>query len=166
VQRNQVKSLIASGVLVLITLALFFRSVGLALVGLVPAALTLLLTFGAMGALGIPMDVGTSMIAAIALGVGIDYAVHLVWRHGVPAAEDAQDRMVDALGATGWGIIINALEVSAGLSLLAFGTIVPMRNFGLLTASAMLVSAAATLLLIPALTRLLRAAKDPPRKAA
>jgi predicted RND superfamily exporter protein len=55
--------------------------------------------------------------------------------------------------ATGWGIVVNALEVAIGFALLALGNIVPMRNVGLLTAAAMLVSALATLILVPALLR-------------
>ena len=153
VQRNQAGSLIVSGILVLIALGLFFRSPVMAVIAAIPAGFTLAVTFAAMGFFQIPMDVGTSMIAAIALGVGIDYAVHLLWRHGRPAPDEADEALESALGATGWGIVINALEVSAGLSLLAFGTIVPMRNFGLLTASAMIVSAVFTLLLVPVLAR-------------
>ena len=56
---------------------------------------------------------------------------------------------------TGWGIIVNALEVAVGFGLLMLGTIVPMKNVGLLTAAAMLISAGSTLALVPALTRIL-----------
>ncbi|OIP42548.1 MAG: hypothetical protein AUK47_04110 [Deltaproteobacteria bacterium CG2_30_63_29] len=156
VYRNQLMSLLSSAILVFLALWFFFRRFGLALVSMVPAALTLVFTFALMGVFRIPMDVGTSMIAAIGLGVGIDYAVHLVWKHRVPSPENAEAVLEEALSATGWGIVVNALEVSAGLSLLAFGTIIPMRNFGLLTASAMLISAITTLLLVPALIRSLR----------
>src|SRR5690606_30877000 len=103
VERNQILSLVVSGVLVLLVLALFFRSILMAAVALVPALVTLVITFAIMGVVRIPMDVGTSMISAIALGVGIDYAVHLLWRHGIPTREQAAQRLEDALGATGWG---------------------------------------------------------------
>ena len=153
VQRNQTLSLIVSMVLVVLTLSLFFGSLRVGVAASLPAGLTLLVMFAVMGALRIPMDVGTSMIASIALGVGIDYAVHLVWRHGVPAPGAADAALVESLGATGWGIVINALEVTLGFGLLVFGTLVPTQNVGLLTAIAMMVSATSTLVLVPALVR-------------
>ena len=153
VQRNQERCLLISSVLVFLALAWFFRSGALALVASVPAAFTLLVTFGIMGYLEIPMDVGTSMMTSIAIGIGIDYAVHFLWHHGAPSAALADEVMVESMDATGWGIVINALEVAVGFGLLALGAIVPMRNVGILTACAMLVSAAATLILVPALVR-------------
>ncbi|MED5465620.1 MAG: MMPL family transporter [Myxococcota bacterium] len=153
VERNQQRCLLISSLLVFLALAWFFKSPILALVASVPAAFTLLVTFGLMGYWEIPMDVGTSMMTSIAIGIGIDYAVHFLWHHGVPSRADADDVMVESMGATGWGIVINALEVAAGFAILAMGTIVPMRNVGVLTASAMVVSAAATLILVPALVR-------------
>ncbi len=153
VQRNQTLSLMVSMVLVVLTLSLFFRSLRIGVVATIPAGLTLLVMFAVMGLLRIPMDVGTSMIASIALGVGIDYAVHLVWRHGLPPPEEADAVLEASLGATGWGIVINALEVTVGFGLLVFGTLVPTQNVGLLTAVAMLVSATSTLALVPALVR-------------
>ncbi len=153
VQRNQTRSLLVSLVLVVLTLGLFFGSLRVGLVASIPATLTLLVMFAVMGVLRIPMNVGTSMIASIAMGVGIDYAVHLVWRHGVPAPEEADAALTDSLTATGWGIVINALEVTVGFGLLVFGTLVPTQNVGLLTAVAMTVSAASTLVLVPALVQ-------------
>ena len=58
--------------------------------------------------------------------------------------------------ATGWGIVINALAVTAGFAILSFGTIMPMKYFGVLTAFAMMGSACTTLLLIPALVQWVR----------
>jgi len=139
--------------LVLLALAWFFRNGWLALAASIPAGITLLVTFGVMGIYDIPMDVGTSMIASIALGVGIDYAVHLVWKYGVPNKSEEKNVLHNTLESTGWGIVINALEVTVGFGLLAMGTVVPMQNFGLLTALAMMVSALATLALIPLLVR-------------
>jgi len=119
----------------------------------VPAGFTLAITFGIMGLSGIPMDVGTSMMTSIAIGIGIDYAVHFIWHYGTPAANETHLALEDSMKATGWGIVVNALEVAIGFALLALGNIVPMRNVGLLTAAAMLVSAFATLILVPALLR-------------
>ena len=153
VQRNQEQSLAISSVFVFIALAIFFRRLSIAFVAAVPAGFTLMVTFGIMGLSGIPMDVGTSMMTSIAIGIGIDYAVHFIWHYGKPGPGQADAALEDSMKATGWGIVVNALEVAIGFALLALGNIVPMRNVGLLTAAAMLVSALATLILVPALLR-------------
>jgi predicted RND superfamily exporter protein len=153
VYNNQTRSMLLSCALVLLALTWFFRSGWLALAAAIPAGATLLITFGVMGFYEIPMDIGTSMIASIALGVGIDYAVHLLWKYGVPSPEEEEAALSGTLQTTGWGIIINALEVTVGFGLLALGTVVPMQNFGLLTALAMILSAIGTLALTPLLMK-------------
>lgn len=153
VQMNQIWSTALSFLLVGLALWWAFRSHLLAFVALVPPGLTLLVAFGIIGAASLSIDIGTSMISAIAVGVGIDYAVHLLWKHGVPEEGQEDVALEGSLRATGWGIIINTLAVTVGFAVLLASTAVPMRRFGVLTAACMVVSAVATLLLIPALTR-------------
>ena len=152
---NQFWSLGASFIMVFLCLMFFTRSPLIAFVSLIPASLTVLLTFGTMGLFDIGMDVGSSMIAAISLSVGIDYACHLIWKFGRPGKDpEAQQKASDhMLETTGWGIVINALEVGLGLSILYFGELLPMKTFGLLTGLAMIVSAAASLMLLSGLLR-------------
>ena len=153
VQANQISSTLVSFLLVGLALAWVFRSFFLSFVALVPAGLTLLVAFGLIGAFHLSLDIGMSMIAAIAVGVGIDYAVHLLWKHGVPAPGQEDEALSTSLRATGWGIIINTLAVTVGFAVLTASSVVPMRKFGVLTAACMLVSAVGTLLLVPALAR-------------
>ena len=79
--------------------------------------------------------------------------MHFIWHYGTPAPGETDAALEGSMKATGWGIVVNALEVAIGFALLALGNIVPMCNVGLLTAAAMLVSAFATLILVPALLR-------------
>ena len=146
VRANQINSLLASLPLVFLILCLVFRSVFAGLVGMVPTTLTLLVTFGLMGLFNerLPLDIGSSMLASIALGVGIDYAIHFLWRY-------RETGLRDAMRTTGRSIVINAVEITAGFVVLAGASIVPMSNFGLLTAETLLTAAVATLVLMPAI---------------
>ncbi|MFT7624928.1 MAG: putative RND superfamily exporter protein, partial [Myxococcota bacterium] len=92
----------------------------------------------------LPLDIGSSMIASIALGVGIDYAIHFLWRY-------REAGLVGAMRNTGRAIVINAVEITAGFVVLVGASIVPMSNFGLLTAETLLTAAVATLVLMPAM---------------
>jgi len=159
VQANQIKSLIISGILVLLVIGLVFRSVRAALVGILPAGMTLMMLFGFMGFKGLYLDMSTSMIASIALGTGIDYAIHyLVWwrRHarasaGKPVAAALQDASVGASHEAGTAILANALMVAAAFLMLTMGDAAPLKTFGAMTATAMLGAAVATFLAVPAL---------------
>ncbi len=153
VTSNQIASLISSCVVVFVILCVMFRSVTAGLIGVAPTALTLLLIYGAMKALGIYLDIGTSMLASIIVGEGVDYTAQLMagWhaREGEPLGEAAAASADEA----GLGIWTNALMVGAGFFVLTLGEARPLRNVGGLTAAAMLVAAAASFVVVPVLAR-------------
>ncbi|MBT9557788.1 MAG: MMPL family transporter [Myxococcales bacterium] len=146
VHGNHIKSLAFSGPIVLFLLIIAFRSLRLGVIAAVPAGLTLALTYGLMGTFpeALPLDIAGSMLASIALGTGIDYAIHVLWRYREGGTEAA-------MRTTGRRVLINAVEVSLGFSVLGFATIVPMSRFGLLTAFTLAVAALVTLVVVPAL---------------
>jgi predicted RND superfamily exporter protein len=78
IQRTQIGSFAVALLLVGFLSALCLRSLPLAALAMVPTALPVLWTLGAMGALGVPLDVGTAMVAAVVLGLGVDEALHLL----------------------------------------------------------------------------------------
>ncbi len=158
VQANQIKSLIASAVLVLFVVALIFRSGWAAGLAILPAGITVMMVFGYMGWRGLYLDMSTSMIASIALGVGIDYAIHfLVWwrRRAALVRGDAERAALEgARGAgleAGISILANAVMVAAAFLVLTTGDAAPMTNFGGMTAAAMGVAAASAFLVLPVL---------------
>lgn len=148
VRHNQLNSMVISLILVFLTLAGLFRSWLWGLIAIAPTGLTLLFTFGLMGVLKIPLDMGSSMITSITLGVGIDYAIHFLWRFR-QLGPQSRTALVDTLHTTGKAIIYNAITVTVGFSILIFATIVPIIKLGSLVAETMMVSAVLTLVLIP-----------------
>ncbi len=144
--RNQLASLAMAAIVLLLVLAVTFRSAVSALKALAPALFMLSVAAGLMGAAKIPLDPTTSMIAAIALGIGVDYSIHFLWR---------RRRRGESLGLTtaqvGPSIASNALQVAAGFAVLALSDMIPMQRFGLLVALTMILSAMATFVLLPAL---------------
>ncbi len=174
VEMNQIKSLVVSGVLVLLVMGVIFKSLSAAVVAILPAGMTILLIFGFMGFRGLYLDVGTSMIASIALGVGIDYAIHFMvwWRRsarelagmGNLGKGDGEEEVVkvDALmaeraarkaaGKCGTAILTNALMVAGAFTVLALGDAAPLKTFGTMTAGAMFVAAVMAFTAVPALS--------------
>jgi predicted RND superfamily exporter protein len=150
VARNQVLSLLLALSLVAAISALLHRSVASGLLSLAPALVAIAVIYAAMRVAGIRLDLGTSVLASLIVGAGVDYAFHFkaAWRGDTAAAAARR-----AAGVTAQGIWTNALVVAAGFAVLTIGEARPLRNVGALTAVAMLVAALATFVVIPALAR-------------
>jgi predicted RND superfamily exporter protein len=134
-------------------LLLLFRKFRLALVVLVPQALPAVTMLGVMGWGGIPLDLVTVMIAAIALGVGVDSAIQYTMRYREEIALDGDPRA--ALSRT-HATVGRAIWVATSIIVLGFAVLVtsdffPSVWFGLLTGLAMLMSQFSALLTLPSL---------------
>lgn len=146
VANNQMRSLIVTVVLVFLLLLALFRSLPHALIAIVPAALTLAIVFGVMGASGTCIDVGTSLVASIATGAGSEFAMHYLWY----LKRLTHEEVVHFVGLI---MVLSVVLIGLGFGVLAFGKAAPMRLFGILAASSMLLSAALTFVVVPAFLR-------------
>jgi len=151
VNENQWRSLGLALALVLVVMMVLFRSVSAGVLAAVPTFVTLLMVYGIMGARGVSLDIGTSMLASLIIGAGVDYAVHMVSAWRIPEGGDRNDAARLAARTTGPAIWTNALMVASGFFILTLGDARPLQNVGTLTASAMLVAALATFVAIPTL---------------
>jgi predicted RND superfamily exporter protein len=144
VERNQIRSLAISVVVVLLLLLALFRSLTTALICMVPSLLTMVTLFGGMGLLHVSIDLGTSLVAGIATGAGSDFAMHYLWYlRGQPADEVSR--------SVGPVMVISIVLVSLGFAVLALGQSPVMHLFGALAGLSMSLSALYTCLLVPAL---------------
>ena len=93
------------------------------------------------------------MIASIAIGIGIDYAIHFSSRFKTEIKEGNEElpALEKTLETTGKAIVINALTVALGFIILMWSNMIPMQRFGWLIALTMGVSAWASLTFLPSL---------------
>jgi hypothetical protein len=155
---NQIRSaawaVAGIGVLLLVGL----RRLDAALVALAPVTAAALLLLGAMGWVGMPLGIATSMFVSLSIGVGIDFALHMM-HHYQKTRRTGRTHPVAvaaAIESTGRAIRWNALVLALGLSVLCFSSLRPDRMLGILLASAVLSCWATTLLFLPALLRHVR----------
>lgn len=165
VDRNQLKSFFMAMGLVLAIVLFLYRSLWSALLAMAPVSITLLVVYGGMGWLGVHLDIGTSMLASLTTGAGVDYAVHLLaaWKGppGQGKADAATLREAASYSAmlVGRAIWTNALMVAGGFVVLTMGEARPLQNVGALTAAAMMAAALATFAAVAAFAR--KRAYDP-----
>ncbi|MDI1477904.1 MMPL family transporter [Polyangium sp. y55x31] len=153
VESNQWKSLFFALGCVLVIMAALFRSFWSGLLGILPIMLTMAVIYGGMGLLGVRLDIGTSMLASLIIGAGVDYAVHLMVAWSAPDKSPLTEAATTAARQTGPAIWVNALMVAAGFFVLTLGDARPLQNVGGLTAAAMVTAALATMLVIPLFAR-------------
>ncbi|HKL08047.1 MAG TPA: efflux RND transporter permease subunit [Bacteroidales bacterium] len=131
---GQIYSLILSLFIVMILLSIMFRKIIVGLAATVPLILTALISFGLMGALDIPLSTTTALLSSIAIGIGIDYAVHFVSQYRLNARK-GHDRLTTAkitMYHSGRAIAFNAIVVIAGFMVLLFSVFPPNRELGAL----------------------------------
>jgi predicted RND superfamily exporter protein len=163
---NVLESLFRSQVLTfgIVLLAVFlmflalFRSLRVAAIALVPNLLVAALVLGLMGALGIPLDMMTLTIAAIATGIAVDDTIHYVHRFREEVAQDGDEWAAARRchRSIGRAIFYTSLTIALGFSVLALSEFVPSVTFGLLTGTAMAAALVADLTVLPALFAVFR----------
>jgi predicted RND superfamily exporter protein len=155
---STITSLLIALVVVGIMLSLMFRSAVMGVISVVPIILTIMVNYAVMGYGGIGLDSFTSMVAALAIGLGIDYAVHFNsrFKRQLFKVQDELLALKNTLGTTGVAIVINALTVGVGFTVLLLAGGQHIRRFGGLTALTLFICAVFTLFVLPSLTLMFR----------
>lgn len=123
------------------------------IVTMLPNVLPILVVFGGMGWLGFPIDIGSMMSASIALGVAVDDTIHyLSWfREGFDRTGDRPGSILGAYQHCATPTLQAALINGLGLSVFAFSTFTPTRQFGFLMLVILLAGVVSELIFLPAL---------------
>lgn len=156
-QRALLESLVESTLWSFMTitplLMIVSRGVRAGLVTMLPNVLPILVVFGGMGWLGLPIDIGSMMSASIALGVAVDDTIHyLSWfRESFDESGDRKGAILAAYEHCATPTLQAALINGLGLSVFAFSTFTPTRQFGVLMLVILLAGVVAELILLPAL---------------
>lgn len=111
-----------------------------------------------MGWLGIPLDIMTITIAAIALGIAVDDTIHFIHRFEVEYKFDHNymNAIKRAHEGIGHAMYYTTIIIVIGFSILMLSNLVPTIYFGLLTGVVMISVLAADLLLLPKMILMLK----------
>lgn len=157
---SQIRSFLVAFLVVAALLGILLRSIRLGLFAMVPNLLPILLGIAFMGLVGIPLDPGTVMIGAIALGIVVDDTVHFMvrLRRHLYAGDDVEIAIRGSIAEVGRPIIITSMVLAAAFLMLMFASFTPNMHFGLVAAVVILMALFADLVLLPALLVVFRPA--------
>ena len=138
---------------IMIMFLFLFRSVPIAVLCIIPNIIAALLVLGLMGWMGIPLDIMTITIAAIAVGIGVDNTIHYMHRfqHEFHRLGSYRDTMFCCHDSIARAMYFTTMTVVAGFSILVLSNFIPTIVFGLLTSIAMMVALLGALTLLPQL---------------
>ena len=150
---SQMISIVFSLVMVFVIIALSFRSCWAGLIGAIPLGLVIFMNFMVMGFAGIRLDLCTSIVSSIAIGVGIDYTIHFMetYQHERERSGDSEEVTNRTFNSSGKGILTNALAVGLGFLVLVFSKFIILRYIGILVAVVMFTSSMLAMTIIPGL---------------
>lgn len=167
--RSQLSSFGLAFVLIFSIIAILFRSVKLAALAVPANLVPILLTLGVMGFAGIRLDVATVTIGAIVLGLVVDDTVQFLYRYQHELARlngDSEAATRATVRTLGRSLVITAMVLALGFSVLGFAGIKSVAWFGLLVALALGTGVFGDLLVLPAMLQVGGRLEAPGRKPA
>jgi uncharacterized protein len=151
--RSQILTIGVVFVSIMFMFMILFRSVSMALIGIVPNLLAAGTVLSLMGWIGIPLDMMTITIAAITVGIAVDDTIHYIHRFQTEFETDQNylATMDRCHGSIGKAMYYTSVTITLGFSILALSEFMPTIYFGLLTGAAMVVALIGSLTLLPLL---------------
>lgn len=158
VVQSQLISVVVSFAIVFFILTFYYRSIVAGIIGIIPLTVSIALNFGFMGIAGIKLNIGTSMVASFAIGIGIDYTIHYLaaYRHAYRMRKDNQHFLIHTFYGSGKAILFNAVSVGAGFVVLMLSKFNMLSQLGLLIALVMATSSFASLTVLPTILSIVK----------
>jgi predicted RND superfamily exporter protein len=152
--KDKILNVVQIASVVFIVAALVFRSFAAGFLVITPLLLSVLVNMGLLGLLGLRLNVPIALTSALAIGIGADYAIYMLFRLREELAKGTEEneafRVV--LNTAGKACLFVASAVAGGYAVQAFSRgYYPHTWNAILIGTAMLVSVTAALTVMPAL---------------
>ncbi|MBN2618152.1 MAG: MMPL family transporter [Spirochaetales bacterium] len=152
--KDQKTTLIISFILVFIISCLYFKSFYYGIMSILPLISAVTFNFTMMILLRIPLDVTTMMVSSVAIGVGIDDAIHLLIQFKKQKRKfpnNINRVMYNTYRITGRPILLTTLSIVSGMLVLILANFVPIKYFGVLVAFSLSGALFGTLFFLPSM---------------
>ena len=144
-----------------IILIAIYRNFGMAILAILPTILATVWIMATMTALGITLNVLTVMVTALTIGLGIDYAIHIVERFREEIEHKSERQAIQTtIKRTGSALLISGLTTVCGFAVLFLSPMPLVRNFGIITAATIVYSVIIAIFVLPSLIRIASRIKE------
>ncbi len=151
--KGKIQNIILAMVLIVVICSLAYRSLNSGVLAVLPIAFGVVLTFGFMSLFGLRLDMPTSIITGIAVGIGIDFSIHYLNKlRASMKAKNAIDKSLEMTVCTsGKAVVVDTFTNILGFSMLIMSAFQPVQIFGYLVSFTMLIMGGSVIVLLPAL---------------
>jgi predicted RND superfamily exporter protein len=145
-----------------------YKSARVAIVAMIPNLLPISLLMGVMGWIGLKLNMGAAMIAAVSVGLSVDSSIHYIsdWRKRIIRGESPADALRSVQHSVGRAATLSTLALMIGFSALCFSDFVPIIYFGVLVSLATFGGLLGNLVLLPLLLHFVARTRPRESKAA
>ncbi|MBF0265738.1 MAG: MMPL family transporter [Gammaproteobacteria bacterium] len=149
--RAQAESLILMTITIFIIISVLFFNFKAGLVAIVPNIIPIVVLFGVMGFFGIPLNTGTAMTAAIALGICVDDTMHFMVRYHHEIKKNINDSNIlhNTVKNEATAILSTSVALAMGFAVMAVSSFPPIAHFGILSAFVIILALLATFVITP-----------------
>ncbi|MDJ0740707.1 MAG: MMPL family transporter [Gammaproteobacteria bacterium] len=160
--RSMIEGQLQSVLLILtffvVVVSFFFTDLRVGLVAAVPNVFPIIMLFGLMGYSGIPLNIGTAMAAAIAVGIAVDDTLHFMLRYNQELRTSKSQRLAmhNTLREEALPVVSTSIALIAGFLVFTQSTFGPVAQFGLLSAFVIATALFADFVITPLLMSSLR----------
>jgi predicted RND superfamily exporter protein len=149
---EQLRSVTIALVAIYLMLSSLFGSLRVGFTALVPNLIPILFFFGFMGWRGVELNLTTSLIASVVLGLAVDNAVQFIarFRRAQAGCADLREAILESMRLSGRPIIYANVALAATFAIFFFSNFKPIASFGLLSAVTIIGCLIEDLVLLPA----------------
>ncbi len=155
---SQIGTLGVVFVVIMIMFVVLFRSLYLAVIGMIPNLLAASVVLGTMGWMKVPLDIMTITVAAISVGMAVDNTIHYIHRFKLEFRKTSnyEVSMKNSHNTIGRAMFYTSTTIIIGFLVLVTSSFNPTVYFGLFVSLAMFMALMGALTLLPQLLMILK----------
>jgi uncharacterized protein len=139
--------------LIFVIMAIMFMNFKASVISVIPNLFPIAIFFGVIAIFRIPLDIGTCMVADIAIGLAMDDTIHMMTRYNqeMHTLKSEEMAIIRSYRSEFKPVVATSIALSMGFAVLAFSDFMPIVNFGLLSAMVMILGLLGEVMITPIL---------------
>ncbi|MDD4202567.1 MAG: MMPL family transporter [Candidatus Omnitrophica bacterium] len=156
--KGMMSALLGSFIMVFVLMIILFRSFIWGLLCMIPLSATIIFIYGLIGLVGKDYDMPVAVLSSLTLGLSVDFAIHFLQRTKelYKRTNNWEQTLGELFKEPARAISKNALVIAIGFTPLLIAPLVPYKTVGFFMMMIMIVSAIATLFILPAIISMFR----------
>lgn len=156
--QEKLENIVQMAAVVLVLASLALRSLVGGMMVTVPLVIVVLANFGLLGWVGIPLDMGTASIASMAIGIGVDFEIYMLFRFMEELRTQGEERAatIETLKTSGKAVLFVTFAIACGYAPLLTADFAFYRNLAIMVLMTVVAGALSSVVFLRATTLLVK----------